>query len=94
MHKYKENLWKEHRDAYLEHRHIIPIRWKTIYGISNRAPTPTLNTSITLNSKITTTPKNIVICFTKQITNTVRNKATQKIEGYNITLTTRGNKTK
>ena len=57
----------------------------------------TLNTSITFNNKIATTPKHIANCFTKQFTNTVKhathktnrhiNRATHNIQGYNITLT-------
>ena len=39
--------------------------WKTIHSLSNRAPPPTLNTSITFNNKITITPKHIANCFTK-----------------------------
>ena len=72
--------------------------WKTIHGISNRAPPPTLNTSITFSNKTATTPKHIVNCFTKQFTNTVKhatnktnryiNRATQKIQVHNITFTT------
>ena len=42
-----------------------------------RAPPPTLNTSITFNNKIATTPKHIANCFTKQFTNTVKH-ATHK----------------
>ena len=55
-------------------QHIL---WKTIHGLSNRAPPPppTLNTSITFNNKIT--PKHIANCFTKQLTNTVKH-ATHK----------------
>ena len=58
-------------------------RWMTIHSLTNRAPPPTFNTSIT------TTPKDIANCFTKQFTNTVRhtsdtthkiNRATQKIQ--------------
>ena len=56
--KYKLNLWKEHSDVHWDHRHNTYIIWKTIDGLSNRAspPPPTLNTSITFNNKITTTP--------------------------------------
>ena len=70
----------------------------TIHSLSNRTHQPTLNTSITFNNKITTTPKHIANCFNKQITNTVKhvthktnrytNRTTHKILGYNITLTT------
>ena len=91
----KHNIWKEHLDAHWDHRHNL---WKTIHGISNRAPPPTLNTSITFSNKISTTPKHIVNCFSKEFTNTVKyathktnrytNRATHKIQGYNITLTT------
>ena len=72
--------------------------WKTIHGLSNRAPPATLNRSITFNNKIENTPKHIANCVTKQFTNTVKhathttnrsiNRATQNIQGYNITLTT------
>ena len=98
--KHKQNLWKAHLDAHWDHRHNTHILWKTIHGLSNRASPPTLNTSITFSNKIATTPKHIANCFTKQFTNTVKhattrqtdtppsNRATHKIQGYNITLTT------
>ena len=67
-------------------------------GLSNREPPPTLNTSITFINKTTTTHNRIANCFTKQFTNTIRHathktnrytsRATHKIQGYNITLTT------
>ena len=92
--KHKQNLWKEHWDF----RHNTHIRWKNIHGLSNREPPPKQNTSITFNNKIATTPKHIANCFTKQVTNTFKhathktnisiNRATHKIQGYNITLTT------
>ena len=95
--KHKQNLCDgifQHWD----HRNNTHILWKNIHGISNRAPTHTLNTSITFNNKITTTSKHIANYFTKQFTNTVKhathktnrsiNRATHKIQGYNITLTT------
>ena len=51
-----------------------------------------------INNNITTTPKQIASCFTKQFKNTVNhathmanryiNRTTQKIQGYNITLIT------
>ena len=59
--KHKQNIWKEHLDAHWDHR----------------APPHTLNTSITFNNKIATTPTHIVNCFTKQFTNTVKH-ATHK----------------
>ena len=49
--KHKQNLWKEHLDAHLDHRHNTHIIWKTIHGLSNRAPLPILNTSIKFNNK-------------------------------------------
>ena len=67
---HKQNLWKEHLDAHWDHRHNIHILWKTIHGISNRAPPHKLTTSITFNNKIATTPKHIANCFTKQFRNT------------------------
>ena len=97
--KHKQNLWKEHLDVHWYHRRNTHIRWKTIHGLSNRAPLHTLSTSITFNNKIATTPHHIIAnCFTKQFTNTVKhgthktniliNRATHKIQGYNITLNT------
>ena len=96
--KHKQNIWKEHLNAHWDHRHNTPTLWKTIHGLSNRAPPHTLNTSITFNNKIATTPKHIANCFTKQFTNTVKhathktnrhiNRATHNIQGFNITLTT------
>ena len=96
--KHKQNIWKEHLDANWDHRHNTHTLWKTIHGLSNRAPPHTLNTSITFNNKIATTPTHIANCFTKQFTNTVKhathktnrhiNRATHNIQGYNITLTT------
>ena len=92
------HLWKKHLDVHWDHRHNTHIIWKTIHGLSNIAPPPTLNTSITSSNKTTTTPKHIANCFTKQFTNTVKhapnktnryiNRATRKIQGHNITLTT------
>ena len=90
--KHKQNLWKEHLDAHWDHRHNMYILWKTIHGLSIRSPPPTLDTSITFSNKIATTPKHIASCFTKQFTihktNRYTNRATHKIQGYNITLTT------
>ena len=93
--KHKQIIWKEHLDAHWDYRHNTHTLWKTIHDLSNRAPPHTLNTSITFNNKIATTPKHIENCFTKQFTNTVKhatnkhiNKATHNIQGCNITLTT------
>ena len=69
--KHKQNLWKGHLDAHWDHRHNTHMIWKTIHGLSNRAPPLTLNTSIEFNSKTATTPKHIVNYFTKQSTHTV-----------------------
>ena len=52
--KHKQNIWKEHLDAHWDHRHNTHTLWKTIHGLSNRAPPHTLNTSITFNNKIAT----------------------------------------
>ena len=70
--KHKQNLWKEHLDAHWDHRHNTHTLWKTIHGLSNRAPPPTQITSITFNNKIATTPKHIANCFTKQFTNPLK----------------------
>ena len=67
-----------------QHTHTL---WKTIHGLSNRAaPTPQ-NCTITFNKKIATLPKNIVNCFNKQFTNTVKH-STHKLPKHTITLTT------
>ena len=70
--KHKQNIWKEHLDAHWDHMHNTHTLWKTIHGLSNRAPPHTLNTSITFNNKIATTPTHIANCFTKQFTNTIK----------------------
>ena len=57
--KHKQNIWKEHLDAHWDHRNNTHIIWKNIHDLSNRAPQPTLNTSITFNQKIATTAKYI-----------------------------------
>ena len=95
--KHRQNLWKEHLDAHWDHIHNTQIIWKTIHGLSKKAPPPTLNTYIPFNNEIATTLKHIANCFTKQFINTVNhvtqkpnrsiNKATHKLQGYNITTT-------
>ena len=40
--KHKQNIWKEHLDAHWDHRHNTHTLWKTIHGLSNRAPPHTL----------------------------------------------------
>ena len=91
---HKQNLWKEHLDEHWDHLHNTHIVWKTIHGISNRAPPPTLNTFITFNNKITTIHQTYCELFHKTIhkhtthkTNRSINRATHKIQGYNIPLT-------
>ena len=70
--KHKQNIRKEHLDPHWDHRLTTYTLWKTIHGQINR-PAPTkLNNTMTYNNKITTTPKYIANCFTKQFTNTVR----------------------
>ena len=88
--KYKQNIWKEHLDAHWDHRHNTHTLCKTIHGLSNRTPPHTLNTSITFNNIIATTPKHIANCFTKQFTNTVKHATHRSINRatHNITLTT------
>ena len=75
--KTQTNIWKEHLASHWDHRHNTYTLWKNIHGLSNRAPPHTLNTSLTFNNKIATTPKHIANCFTKQFTNTVKH-ATHK----------------
>ena len=59
--KHKQNIWKEHLDAQWDHKHNTHTLWKTIHGLSNRAPPHTLNTSIAFNNKIATTPNTLRI---------------------------------
>ena len=92
--KHKQNIWKERLNAHGDNRHNTYILWKGRHGLSNRAPPPTLNTSIKFSNKTATTSIHQTH-FTKQFTTTVKhatniyiNRATQTIQGHNITLTT------
>ena len=49
--KHKQNKSKEHLDVHWDHRYNTHTLWKTIHGLSNIAPTHTLNTSTTFNKK-------------------------------------------
>ena len=83
--KHKQNIWKEHLDAHWDRRHNTHILWKTIHGLSNRAPPTTHNTSIRFNNKITNTPKHISNCL---VTNTVKHathKQTDPLTGQHKT---------
>ena len=53
--KHKQNLWKEHLDEHWDQRHNTHIIWKTIHGLSNRAP-PFTHTIRHLHLRLTTTP--------------------------------------
>ena len=64
--KHKQNLWKKHLDTHWYYMHNICTLWKTIHGLSKRAPPTILNNIITFSGQITTTLKHIVNCFTKQ----------------------------
>ena len=72
------------------------ILWKTIHGLSNRAPPTTLNTSITFKQQNSNHTQTHCELFHQKIhkpckthkTNRTINRATHKIKGYNITLTT------
>ena len=77
--KHKQNIWKEHLDAHWDHRHNTHTLFGRPYMVypTEHHHTHTLNTSITFNNKIATTPKHIANCFTKQFTNTVKH-ATHK----------------
>ena len=95
--KHKQNIWKEHLDARWDHGRNTHTIWKTMHGLSNRAPPHTLNTSMAFNNKIAATPTHIANCFTKQFANTVKhtahkadrhiNRATHNMQGYNIVHT-------
>ena len=79
------DIWKEHLDAHWDHRHNTHTLCKTIHGLSNRAPPHTLNTSITFNNKIATTPTHIANCFTKQFTSTQHTKQTDTLTEQHTT---------
>ena len=54
----------------------------------NRAPPPTLNNSITINNKISNTPKHIANCFAKHsqtLSNTQHTKQTDPLTGQHKT---------
>ena len=38
LQKHKQNIWQKHLDAHWDHRHNTHTLWKTIHGLSNRAP--------------------------------------------------------
>ena len=83
--KHKQNIWKEHLGAQLNHRHNTHTLWKTIHGLSYIAPPHTLNTSITFNNKIATTPKHIANCFTKQFTDLQHTKQPDRLTEQHTT---------
>ena len=74
MEKHNQNIWKEHLDAHWDHRHNVHMLWKTIHGLSNRAPPTTHNNSITFNNKITNTPKHIASPNNSQTPSKMQNK--------------------
>ena len=90
--KHKQNIWKEYLDAHWDHMHNTHTLWKTIHGLSNRAPPHTLNTSITFNNNHTQTHCELfhqtIHKHATHKTNRNINRATHNIQGYNITLTT------
>ena len=82
--KQKQNIWKEHLGAHWDHRHNTHILWKTIHGLSNRAPL----TTHTFKNKIANTPKHIANCFTKHSqtpSNTQHTKQTDPLTGQHKT---------
>ena len=66
---YGKNTWMHTGITGTPRTHIL---WKTMHDLSNRAPPPTPNTSITFSNILSTTPKHIANCFAKQFTNTVK----------------------
>ena len=60
---------------------------RTFFGRPYRAPTPTLNTSITFNNKITTTPKHIANCSpnnSQKLSNTQHTRQTNPLPEQHI----------
>ena len=74
-------MWKEHLDAHWDQRHNTHTLWKTIHGISNRAPPHTLNTSITFNKKLATTPKHIANQTTSQVQEAIKQSKNNNLQG-------------
>ena len=86
--KHKQNIWKEHLDAHWDHRHNTHTLWKTIHGLSNRAPPHTLNTSITFNNKIATNPNTLRIVSpnnSQTLSNTQHTKQTDTLTEQHTT---------
>ena len=89
-----QNIWKENLDGHWDHRHNTHILWKIIHGISI-VHLQQLHHLQQQNSKHTQTYCEL---FHQIIHNTVKHathktnrsidRATQNIQGYNITLTT------
>ena len=76
--KHKQNIWKEHLDAHWDHRHNTHTLWKTIHGLSNRAPRITLNNSISHSKQNKNTPKQVRICEISQRPIQVRKQITTR----------------
>ena len=91
--KHMEGALRRSLGSQAQHTHSLEDH---TWSIQQSTTTHTLNTSITFNNKIATTPTHIANCFTKQFTvkhathktNRHINRATHNMQGYNITLTT------
>ena len=94
---HKQNLWKEHLDAHLDHRHNTLILWKTIHGLNRAPPTHTQHFHNIQQQNNNHTQKYCDL-FHQTLhkhweTHNIQNKqsinrTTQKIQAYNIILTT------
>ena len=78
--KHQQNLWKEHLVTHWYHRHNTHLLWKTIHGLSIRAPPPTQTHCELFHQTIRK--------HATHKTNRYTNRATHKIQEYYITLTT------
>ena len=78
--KHKQNIWKEPLGTHWDHMHNTHTHWDHMHGLSNRAPPHTLNTSITFNNTIATTPKQGVceLFHTKQTDTLTEQHTTSK----------------
>ena len=81
--KHKKSIWKEYLDAHWDHRQNTYILWKTIHGLSNRAPQTKHNILRIVSPNNSQRPSN-----TQHTKNRSIDRAAQNIHGYNITLTT------
>ena len=93
--KHTQNIWKEHLDAHWDREHNLHIHWKTIHGLFNRAHPTILNNYNNIQEPNNNHTQTYCELFHQTIHKHCQtrkqqssDRATQNIQGYNITLTT------